>query len=247
MMALWPLMGKKSALEIVSWLDEFQSEVNNWDTDYNGLQLTVCLWDHNEKGFVHKWVSIGEEDLLPFLDMTLFWNEKKELRRRTFTVFHKPGQQIKYLNQDSTHPPHVFHVITKSGVLKRLSSLMTASSENQGHPITLIHPTHFNALHHANLWAVNANDLTLSELQQSNKIVEEKSAKKMKDKDNNINVYLCLGYSMFWKKPLHMTITCLKREHHLPCWLRFAMSYHRFPKLSDIFQSHLSVKMIEDI
>jgi hypothetical protein len=70
---------------------------------------------------------------------------------------------------------------------------MTASPENQGRPI----PMHFNALHHANLWAVNAGNPTLSELQQSNKIAEEKSAKKTKVKDNNRNVYFCLGYTTF--------------------------------------------------
>jgi hypothetical protein len=183
-------------------------------------------------------VSIEEEDLPPFLDMKLFWNEQEEL---TFTVFHKPGQQIKYLNRDSTHLPHVFRAI-KSGVLKRLSYLTAASIENQGKPITSIHQTHFNALHHANLWAVNADDPTLSKLQQSNKIAEEKSTKKNKDKDNNLNVYFCLGYSTFWKKPLHTIITRLKQKHDLP-WLRFSMSYHRFPNLRDVFQSHLSAKI----
>jgi hypothetical protein len=201
----------------------------------------MCLWDHNEKDSVHEQVSIEEEDFLPFLYMELFWNEQDEL---TFTVFHKPGQQIKYLNRDSTHPP-LFRAI-KSGVLKRSSSLTAASTENQGRPIASIHPTHFNALHHANLWAVNTNKPTLSKPQQSNKIAEAKLTKKTKDKDNNRNVFFCLGYSTFWKKPLHTIITRLKRKHDLP-WLRFSMSYHRFPNLSDIFESHPSAKMIEDV
>jgi hypothetical protein len=58
--------------------------------------------------------------------------------------------------------------------LKILGSVTTASPENKGHPITLIHPTHFSALHHANIWDVNADDPTLSKFQQSNKIAEGK-------------------------------------------------------------------------
>jgi hypothetical protein len=118
--------GKQSPSEIVSWLDEFQLEVNRV-TDYDGLQFIMCLWDKDEIGFAHERMSIEEEDFLPFLDMKLFWNKQEEL---TFTVFHKPGQQIKYLNRDSTHPPHVFRAI-KFGILKRLSSLTTASTETK--------------------------------------------------------------------------------------------------------------------
>jgi hypothetical protein len=43
-----------------------------------------------------------------------------------------------------------------------------------------------------------------------------------------------------------MIITRLKRKHDVS-WLRFSMPYHRFPNLRDIFQSHLSAKMIKDV
>jgi hypothetical protein len=43
--------------------------------------------------------------------MKLYWGEHDEL---AFTVYRyrKMGEQLKYLNNDSTHPPHVFRGIS---------------------------------------------------------------------------------------------------------------------------------------
>jgi hypothetical protein len=57
-------------------------------------------------------VTVEPTDYLPFLDMKLYWDAHDEL---AFTVYRKMGQQqLKYLNNDSTHPPHVFRAISLS-------------------------------------------------------------------------------------------------------------------------------------
>jgi hypothetical protein len=126
--------------------------------------------------------------------------------------------------------------------------LTTSDTEYQGRPVATPHPDHFNALHQADLWYVTRDDPTLRELLTTNKTLEDPARlkKKKKDQERNVNVYFCVGFSMFWKKPLHMIITSLKRKPGLS-WLRFSMYYHRFPNLREIFQSHLTAKMIENV
>jgi hypothetical protein len=89
---------------------EIQEEEVNKVTRYDGLQLTVSIWGADkEEGTTHEKVTVEQTDYLPFLDMKLYWWDKNE--NLAFTVYQKPGQQLKYLNKDSTHPPHVFGAI----------------------------------------------------------------------------------------------------------------------------------------
>jgi hypothetical protein len=73
-----------------------------------------------------------------------------------------------------------------------------------------------------------------------------KSAKGAKDSPRNRGVYFCIGYSTFWNRPVHKILKVPKNRHHIR-WLRILMSYHRFPNIRDVFQSHLSAKMIENV
>jgi hypothetical protein len=84
---------------------------------------------------------------LPFLDMKLYWDKHDEL---AFTVYRKLGQQLKYLNNDSTHPPHVFRAISVS-IYARLAKLTSYDSTNRHKTIRELHPDHCNALDHAKL------------------------------------------------------------------------------------------------
>jgi hypothetical protein len=68
---------------------------------------------------IHEKVTVEPTNYLPFLDMKLYWDEYDEL---AFTVYRKMGRQLKYLNNDSTHPPHVFRAISLS-VYARLANL----------------------------------------------------------------------------------------------------------------------------
>jgi hypothetical protein len=74
----------------------------------------------------------------------------------------------------------------------------------------------------------------------------KKELKKQKDAARNRGVYLCIGYSTFWKKPIHLILKDLKLKHKLQ-WSRISMSYHRFRNMHDVFQSQLSAKMIENV
>jgi hypothetical protein len=58
--------------------------------------------------------------------MKLYWNEWGDL---AFTVYRKDCQLLKYLNTDSTHPPHGFRAAPHS-VLARLVNLTTLTEEN---------------------------------------------------------------------------------------------------------------------
>jgi hypothetical protein len=218
--------GSRSKQDIVEWLEIFQHQVNHI-TGYDGLQFTVSLWGlDKEDGAPHDKVSIKQEDFLPFLDMKLYWNDQQEL---AFDVFHKPGQQIKYLNSDSTLPPHMFWAI-KSGVLKRLASLMTCDEDSE-------------ALANADLLKKTDDSPTLSQVLMMTELVESKKHGKVaRDTERNHNVYFCIGfsrYSTIWHHPLHKVITTLKKCH-------FWMWYHRFPNRQDVFQSHLSAKILEN-
>jgi hypothetical protein len=79
--------------------------------------------------------------------MKLYWDEWGDL---AFTVYRKDGQLLKYLNADSTHPPHVFRAVPHS-VLARLANLTTLTKENGNKTMKEIHPDHINALEAANL------------------------------------------------------------------------------------------------
>jgi hypothetical protein len=67
-----------------------------------------------------------------------------------------------------------------------------------------------------------------------------------KDKDHIRGVYFCLGYSTFWKGPMHKELKTLRDRHGLT-WMRISMCYDRFLNLRDIFQSALMAKMIENV
>ena len=59
-------------------------------------------------------------------------------------------------------------------------------------------------------------------------------------------VYFCIGWSKFWDWPLHRMISKLKKKFNLP-WLRFSMSYHRFPNFCGLLQQDLQSKLMDNI
>jgi hypothetical protein len=130
-----------------NWLRDFQSEVNR-ATKYEGLKFTVGIWGpEKEDNTPHPKVMVEKTDYLPFLHMKLYWDEWGNL---AFTVYRKDGQLLKYLNADSTHPPHVFRAAPHS-VLARLANLTTLTEENGNKTMKETHPDHINAIEAANL------------------------------------------------------------------------------------------------
>jgi hypothetical protein len=77
----------------------------NQVTGYKGLVFTVSIWrqDWDNKP-THPKAEIHKSSIFPFLDMKMSWSDEGDLR---FGVYLKPGQQLKYLNNVSTHPPPI--------------------------------------------------------------------------------------------------------------------------------------------
>ena len=63
---------------------------------------------------------------------------------------------------------------------------------------------------------------------------------------NQDTQFFCIGYSIFWRKPIHKKIKKLRNSYGLT-WLRVAMSYHQFPNIRNTFKGNLSKKLLHDI
>eukprot|EP00957_Ditylum_brightwellii_P079463 6042908-Ditylum_brightwellii.AAC.1 len=75
---------------------------------------------------------------------------KWESNRLLFRVYRKEDQQLKYVDQQSTHRPTTFKSIT-TGVYARLSRLTSYSESMAEMPIDKLYPDHAAALKSANL------------------------------------------------------------------------------------------------
>jgi hypothetical protein len=71
-----------------------------------------------------------------------------------------------------------------------------------------------------------------------------------KDKDKplqrNRSVYFCMGFSNFWKEPIHKWLKLLRNRFDLK-WLRILMSYHHFPNLRELLVGNLLKKLTEGV
>jgi hypothetical protein len=133
----------------------------------------------------------------------------------TFTVYRKPGQQLKYLNKDNTHPPDVFRAIPLA-VLSRVANLTSYDGTNTHKTRKDLHPDHCDALEKANLTSNQAKSKspTLHYMKQCIDLTySAKELKKQKDNAINRGVYVCSGYSTFWPRPLHLVLKGLKERH----------------------------------
>jgi hypothetical protein len=241
--------GSWSKSKMSDWLEKFQEEVNRV-TRYDGLEFTVSIWgaEKEEDGTTHEKVTVEQTNCLPFLDMKLlYWDKNENL---AFTVYRKQGQQLKYLNKDSTHPPHVFRAIPLA-VLSRLANLTSYHGTNKHKTMKDLHPDHCNALEKANLLTsiqVKSKSPTLHYMKQcidlTNSTKEMKKTERQCEKQRSIFLHRFFDHLAKTSPP--SSIESHKERHNLQ-WLRVSMSYHRFPNMRDIFQSQLSAKMIENV
>jgi hypothetical protein len=204
------MKGQKSNADIGEWLNTFQKRVNQV-TGCEGLVFTVSIWrqDWNNEP-AHPKAEVVKSPAFPFLDMEMSWSEEGDLR---FGVYLKPGQQLKYLNNVSSHPPHCFKAITK-GVFGHLASLTLLTDESRYKSIKDLYPRHFKALDLAGLSPKYVP--TLQEVLELNKGKEKrKEEKKERDKQRNRSVYFCIGYSKIWKEPVHKLLKKLKSKFDL--------------------------------
>jgi hypothetical protein len=228
------MTGLKSNKEIGEWLSSFQKKVNVV-TGYEGLIFTVSIWREEEDNDVgHPKAEVVKSSHFPFLDMEKSWSDEGDLR---FGVYLKPGQKLKYLNSDSSHPPHCFRAITR-GVFGRLASLTSLTKNSRYKYIQDLYPWHHQALELAGL--APAYVPTLQEVLDLNKEKDKRKEEKDKqDKQRNRSVYFCIGFSNFWKEPIHKWLKLLRNRFDLK-WLRISMSYHRFPNLRELLAGDLS-------
>ena len=240
------LNGKRNKSEMIDWLKDFQATIDALTRgDY--FKFTATIWDRSaESSGSYGPLEISNSPSLPFLDMNIAWSNSGNL---SFSVYRKPGQELKYLNHDSTHTKATSKSIP-NGVLTRLSRLTSITDENKDTKMDILYPSHAEALSTAGL----APKIypTLGEVRKKdllNKVAKEKRKlehRSPSSKGIGRTTYFCIAYSKFWKEKIHSRIKKLKKAYGLT-WLRVSMAYSRFPNLREIFQGDLSKKLTDGL
>jgi hypothetical protein len=187
-------------------------------------------------------VGVETADRFPFLDMEMSWDDEGNLK---FSVHMKPNQELKYLNQGSAHTPGCFKAIT-TGICHRLTKLTTVDENNVDMKLDEIYPEHFAALNKADLlkdFEAPTLGAKAAELQATSEDVESQAKKKRRERDRKRAIYFKVGFSHYWRKPIHKTIAKVKARFPSLKWIRVSMSYHRFSNLRELFQGDLNTKL----
>ena len=164
---------------------------------------------------------------------------KWESNRLLFQVYRKEDQQLKYMDQQSTHRPTTFKSIA-TGVYTRLSRLTSYSDSTAKMPIDKLYPDHAAALKSANLLDDNFPKFGEVWADLANNVAMEKKRWKWK---NNQSVFFVMGFSnvcRFLRIPKLMKK--LKKRYKLS-WLRVNMAYRHFTNLRERFSSDLTGKL----
>jgi hypothetical protein len=203
------------------------------------FQVTMVIWEPEGTKQTIGSVSVSNTDSFPYLDMELFWSTSGALN---FRVHLKENQCLKYLNRGSNHTKAVFASIPH-GVLRRLATLTSITSESNEVPLDILYPLHAQALRKARI-APNRYP-TLQELTAENTQVSKKSRKRHA-RDKHRQVYFCLGVSGWHLEPVHVILKWLRNQFNLK-WLRISMSYHRFANLRQMYQQDKENKLMNGI
>ena len=229
--------------QIDDWLKSFQDEVNRVAGN-EFLQWTVSIWDvNNSNGPVdparNKKVDLVTTNEFPFLDMKMGWTPSNFLN---FSVYRKENQVLKYLEKGSCHTSSTFKAIP-IGVFKHLAKLTSKTVETRPLSIQQVYPDHAAALLKANLISKEKEFPTFDQLWK------DKNPKPAISKRRNTrNVYFCVGYCHFWKKPIIAIINKLIDEKYPELkWLRVRMSHHRFSNLKELFGGDLNSKVMSEV
>ena len=210
--------GNKSTVEVNDWLNKFQSSINHQATN-DFLQFMAEVWkpgEHNMEN-VGK-TSVNNCDYFPFLDMEMHWGANLEL---TFNVHIKPNQEIKYLNDGSSHTPGCFKAIT-TGVCYRLTMLTSINDNNGNKKLDELYPLHFKALSKANL----LGKTEIPTLKEKKALINESKndtisveLKKWQKRDRKRAIYFKIGFTDYWRKPIHKMISEIKAGFPTLKWL----------------------------
>lgn len=227
---------KKTKTQIQTWLNNFQLTVDEL-CDNSFLQFKAVMWQSDGRASrATANLSVDTNQSFPYLDMEMYWSGRGGLR---FRVHLKPNQQLLYLNRGSSHTSPCYRAI-KSGVLGRLAKLTSATAANLGRPMHQLYPEHTKALQQAGLSGpVLPTMKQVLDRSRSTNRNRRKSA-------SSRSVFFCIGYSKFWKTPIHVLLRRLRNKYNLR-WLRVSMSYHRFSNLRELFQGHLNKVLLENV
>ena len=231
--------GKRSAHRMGNWLKHFQTSVNN-TVGSDNLRFSMVVWSPEKpQRSSSKWVTVVHADRIHFLDLDLLWNE--DGTKLLSKIGLKPNQRLIYLNSASTHSPSVFRAV-QTGVCDRLATHTSVTPSNMNKRLDEIYPDHAAALRAAG----NAPEEfpTLSEAIET---VEQRPQKQKKRNGfRKGEVFVCIGRSNIWSKPLSCILQKLRNALGLK-WLRLSMSYHKFPNFRSRLQSDLRTKVMAHI
>ena len=245
--ALLVLKGHWLPIDINNWLQTFQLRSDELCGN-NALQFTCDIWVDNKKeidstaGLSSK-ISLVKSNKFPYLDLAMFWADNDKIQ---FEVYMKENQELRYLNQDSSHTKSCLEAIP-FGVLNRLAKLTSPTRRNKEMRINSIYPGHAKALETAGLAPAKYPKLRtlLNRLKEKKK---ENNTDRAKKYSASRNTYFCVGFSKVFtgRNSIHVKIKKLRNKYNLK-WLRLKMSYHKFSNLREILQGDLTSKLISPV
>jgi hypothetical protein len=204
--------------ELNEWLLKFQEGINDV-AENKKLKFTAELWSPGgpEAPKIGK-VGVVTTEYFPFLDMELTWDEQGDLK---FGVHLKPNQELKYINAGSAHTPGCFKAITTS-VCHRLTKLTSIDEDSTHKKLDELYPEHFNALNKAELmkhFEVPTLGTKAAEINAASRNVVKQAIKKRRQRDRKRAIYFKVGFSQYWRKPIHKMIREVKAGFPSLKWL----------------------------
>jgi hypothetical protein len=202
----------------------------------------MTIWDAGKEGGYNQGkITTDTSEAFPFLDMEFYWDDNNELNYR---VHLKENQVLKYLNRGSNHPKACFKAIY-TGVSKRLAKLTKVTAESADKKLDELYPKHAEALEAANLKPNNYP--TLKETVEWNEDTEKDSNQKKKRKDQyKRQTFFPAACHYNFDKPIIATLMEARNKHNIK-YVRLSMAYHKFPNMTELFQSDLNKKVMHGV
>jgi hypothetical protein len=131
-----------------------------------------------------------------------------------------------------------------------MTKFKSVNEVNKNKSLDELYPVHFKTLREAELWKLNWEVPTLKEANQQLEIKENRTvmkSKKKRERERKRKVFFVIGFSKFWPKPIPMIIDEILKNFPSLKWLRYSISYKKFPCISQLIQGDLMRKVNENI
>jgi hypothetical protein len=191
-------------------------------------------------GTFHR-VSINGNTSYPYLDIQLSWNDEGKLH---FGVYKKPGELVKYLNNDSHH--HRNHkAAVLSGVKLRLALLTTKTATNENQSISDIYPDKHEALTIAGQLKNGKKTQKLGEVLEDESRSGPSRLEKQSCGMDKRDTFFIVKYANLGKhqRPISMVIKSLRNAYQLK-WLHPHVIYNRHTNLQERLLGDLKRKLL---